>query len=590
MLKRISVLLLAVMICVSLVAPAWATEAQTSEISITWLSVEGQPNSYSRTFGWLALDTGEEIPISETSYAIVTRLVDCSTGEVVDDYDFFGSLSEGLASVGKWEGNNRKCGYIDETRNVVIPLEYAWADVFSEGLAVVGVGDLADTKYGYINKKNEVIVQPEYDQARAFSNGVAVVAKENEYGILKWGLIDKTGEIIVPLEYDEINYETNRIDRISERILGGSIEDNPNLPIRVSKINSDGIKQYGYIDKNGEMSIPMMYDVAGDFVNGLARVGKKDENWDMKYGYIDTKGTVVIPLEYDSPNWYVASSDTYFLQDLVPIAKKDESGDMRSGYKFGYIDKSGAVIVQPIYESAGAFTADELAPVSLYEGDSDKIKAGYIDKAGNIVIPLEYASANPFCDGLATVMKQTDDGELLYGVIDKTGEEILSPEFASINIIYNVTDPQKDFLLANKKDSASEVYDRAGIAILPTGTQVSGSVMSSGYYGLIVAKQDSASGWGLFDMNGKVLLSETYDSISVRGSYIIVEKDDRCGFAENPYWEELDEEQPDSKGDFPVLPVVIGTVILAAVVIIIVLLVKKRNAKSPVEQHQQPRI
>lgn len=69
-------------------------------------------------------------------------LVSGSTGEIINDYDFVGNLSEGLASVGKWEGNRRKCGYIDENKNEVIPLEYTWADNFSEGLARVGVGEL----------------------------------------------------------------------------------------------------------------------------------------------------------------------------------------------------------------------------------------------------------------------------------------------------------------------------------------------------------------------------------------------------------------------------------------------------------------
>lgn len=51
---------------------------------------------------------------------------------------------------------------------------------------------------------------------------------------------------------------------------------------------------------------------------------------------------------------------------------------------------------------------------------------------------------------------------------------------------------------------------------------------------MIVAKQGSASGWELFDIDGKEVLSETYDDISVWSSYIIVQRDNQYGFAENP--------------------------------------------------------
>lgn len=50
---------------------------------------------------------------------------------------------------------------------------------------------------------------------------------------------------------------------------------------------------------------------------------------------------------------------------------------------------------------------------------------------------------------------------------------------------------------------------------------------------MIVAKQGSASGGGLFDIDGKEVLSETYDDISVWSSYIIVQRDNQYGFAEN---------------------------------------------------------
>lgn len=51
--------------------------------------------------------------------------------------------------------------------------------------------------------------------------------------------------------------------------------------------------KWGFINENGEPVIPMEYDEAGYFKEGLACVGKGD-----KYGFIDKQGKVVIPIKY----------------------------------------------------------------------------------------------------------------------------------------------------------------------------------------------------------------------------------------------------------------------------------------------------
>lgn len=45
----------------------------------------------------------------------------------------------------------------------------------------------------------------------------------------------------------------------------------------------------GFIDKRGQIAIPLCFDAVGDFSEGLARF-ERDKMW----GYIDAMGTVVI--------------------------------------------------------------------------------------------------------------------------------------------------------------------------------------------------------------------------------------------------------------------------------------------------------
>ena len=86
--------------------------------------------------------------------------------------------------------------------------------------------------------------------------------------------------------------------------------------------------------------------------------------------------------------------------------------------KWGYIDKTGKIAIEPKYDMAYSFT-DGLALVS--EGGRE----GFIDTDGNYVIKLtdkvDYAS---FSDGYALIRKGNK-----WGFIDKKGNIVIKPAF-----------------------------------------------------------------------------------------------------------------------------------------------------------------
>lgn len=359
--------LLALSVVMALVIPAWATETESLDDTIAWFTLnEGESIfTYNHEMGWIVIDTGKKRELTDTSYYSITRLIDYRTGLPVDEYDYAGNTSEDLTIVGKWNLDDRKLGFVDKDGKVVIPLEYARADNFSEGLSAVGIGDLENAVYGYINKTGEMVIQPEYDDASAFFDGIAKVAKKDAYGNLKWGLIDKAGKIVAPLEYNEIYYDgENSQNEIRSRIYGENASDASKQPILVAKTGSDGNLQYGYIDKKGTVQIPLIYDKANSFVNGLALVGMKDDSWEIKYGYINVNGDVVVPLEYEDIQRFAVGPSAYsFLQDLVPVSKKDIEGN----YTYGYVDMKGHLSIPLQYDLAEGFTSDGLAPVAIVE-------------------------------------------------------------------------------------------------------------------------------------------------------------------------------------------------------------------------------
>jgi len=101
--------------------------------------------------------------------------------------------------------------------------------------------------------------------------------------------------------------------------------------------------------------------------------------------------------------------------------------------EWGFIDRSGKIIIQPQFEDTGDFS-EGLAWVRPFDG-----KAGYIDKSGKLIIKPEFDAANSFSGGLAQVMMLGDKKSVdphgvespaqKYGYIDKAGKFIWKPTY-----------------------------------------------------------------------------------------------------------------------------------------------------------------
>jgi WG containing repeat len=82
---------------------------------------------------------------------------------------------------------------------------------------------------------------------------------------------------------------------------------------------------------------------------------------------------------------------------------------IRSGRQFGFIDRTGKVVIPPRFDRVNEFQ-EGLAVVWIGS------QAGYIDVTGNLVIQPQYSTATDFEQGRALVSR---DGK--YSVIDSKG-------------------------------------------------------------------------------------------------------------------------------------------------------------------------
>ncbi|NLP47209.1 MAG: WG repeat-containing protein, partial [Epulopiscium sp.] len=85
--------------------------------------------------------------------------------------------------------------------------------------------------------------------------------------------------------------------------------------------------KWGYINKEGDMIIPIQFDAAAPFREGLAAVRMGDSK-NGKWGYINSKGEFEIEPKFDGTH--------FFSEGLAAIRVGDEATG-----KWGFIDKEG---------------------------------------------------------------------------------------------------------------------------------------------------------------------------------------------------------------------------------------------------------
>lgn len=161
---------------------------------------------------------------------------------------------------------------------------------------------------------------------------------------------------------------------------------------------------WGFSDKNNKIIIKPKFEFVLNFGEGLA-AARKDKKW----GFINEKGDWVIQPKFPSVACYEKNSDgqyypvhkcyssSVFSEGLAPIIYAEEDGKYANRSKYGYIDKTGKVVIKGNFVEARPFS-DGLAVVR-----NDYYQFGYIDKTGKSVINPQFNHAGSFSGGIALV-------------------------------------------------------------------------------------------------------------------------------------------------------------------------------------------
>jgi hypothetical protein len=260
--------------------------------------------------------------------------------------------------------------------------------------------------YGFCDKEGNVVIPITYSNASPFKDGLAAVKKDR-----KWGYIDKTGAIKIPFKFDMASDFDSGVAKVC---IG-------NWSNRTDK--------YGYIDKTGKEVIPIIYTFLDGFHEGLATANKSsyDPN-SMTTGFINRVGKEVIPFKFSScysfSNGLVKVKDSKkgfifinkqgeFVINADSLGAYFKSGltHLRKNNKIGFVNETGKIIIEPIYDEATEFNQG-FSIVKINE------KYGIIDTRGKVIIPISHES---IYDTKVEGVFSTYNGKKYY--IDVTGKE-----------------------------------------------------------------------------------------------------------------------------------------------------------------------
>lgn len=313
---------------------------------------------------------------------------------------------------------------------------YYIQDDAETGLYALSMSDGSTiSKTGFVNAKGELLVEPDTFSGGSSSHLESVFyAKKGDH--YKYVYIDSSGIKAVDLkDYSELGnfYNGHATVTLKSNSGKGVIDKNGNLIFE----NKDGkYKDFRFLGSGvfaAEIS-ENKYDFL-DYAGTLLTKSSYTNDWlwqvseetilvskDKKYGFLNLAGSEIIPLIYDDAH--------SFSEGLAAVC--------RNG-KWGFVDKTGKEVILPGFDRVLPFD-NSLAAVTV-DG-----KWGLIDKEGKIILPIEYDSVTVNESGFFTAQKENKtflldaSGKLVstkdysYMYFDPSGQIYVSRTLSSSNI------------------------------------------------------------------------------------------------------------------------------------------------------------
>ncbi len=281
------------------------------------------------------------------------------------------------------QNEDNQWGFIDTEGNLVIDFEYAFVYPFSNDYGVTSVMN-ADEKWAVINDKGELLTDFEFSRLQKFESSGRVFGYDmndalvtvdhqgtvldyekfgttqvyNNIGIIKtgenkWSFIDENNNQLIQKEYDNLFHFADYIEKdgsylyeersygIGNTLVGEelynsdiidtkgnilfSIEDGwiTNYKNGLALVTSDDGQTIGFIDSNGEVVIPRVYQVMpnSSFENGYAVLKESNDKYLIVKNPLDETQQLLVPgSKVSESNASSSSNNTLIIAGIIGIA------------------------------------------------------------------------------------------------------------------------------------------------------------------------------------------------------------------------------------------------------------------------------
>ncbi|GAU77391.1 WG repeat-containing protein [Fusibacter sp. 3D3] len=399
--------------------------------------------------------------------------------ETKADYDYY-AFSSGRAVV--YDSASSQYGYVDELGKLVVP--FTLDDAFDY------IGDIAifeeDGRYGVLNKKGTVIIKPTFKSAQISDDGY-LIGDDGFFTMILSDQMKPIGKFLSDLNpdfYENLYVEDEGIHYVFKDFSGNALTTCTEYAYLGDHIFSvDGGK---IIDTHDVKANP-------------TQANAFNVNVDYDFKFVDNTGKVVLDLsDYDSVEPF---------SEGRAVVEKDG--------KYGYIDKTGTVVISIQYESAGNFSAGK---ASVYHNDNSYT----LDLNGNIISDEDdygNGNSNP---AFYTISKE---GDGYVGIAStETDQIVLQPKYSSIEDMGNdvfllESDGLYGYYDAQKNRLVDPAYE--DMAIFPTDN--------------VIIAESKAHLYGMTDLSGNVLVESKYEYISAldNGLYEISDENQLSGVVDH---------------------------------------------------------
>lgn len=443
--RKLTALLLAGLLCLSLAFPAYAAVEELTSLRIDEVA------AYSPEEGvYTVVENGrygyyyaDGTVLLEPNYASASAFHDgmaavSITGQQVRVQKAGGTVSQ---------LQDGRFGYVDANGTLMIPMQYARAFPFSEGRAFVVKfsGQLALLD----RSGTELAVFPDAvlaeDEAIMFHEGLAVIPVKGgeDQPETVYLVVDAAGKEVCTLTDAAVDYLGGYHNgRIAVAEEGEWTLDEAGEPVEFLPVPGS----WGYRNEQGVLVIEGRFEEAAAFSGGMAVVSVKGDDGKTGYGLLSPFDEEIVPPQYDGA-----------------AAFEDGTGALLLDGRWAYVDGTGALLTGFDYDRVEPFRDGRAFVLSGGELQS-------IDETGRVLFTCgEAVRALDFSGGAAALERA--DG--MWGICDEQGNVL-------VDFTYE-TAYHWDRYLWLKRGDLWRIYDTAEVIDIRSSVPEGGSAEVGGF-------------------------------------------------------------------------------------------------------------